>query len=168
SWSPDPMSTRPKILLTNPMQAEQQARLADQAEIVVAPNTDADTLRRMIVDVDVLVVRARLPDDIFEHQTRLKGVVRHGVGLDMIPMEQATAHKIPVANMPGSNTASVVEYCINAMFRAYRNLNALALRDPVADWALQRPHADGMRELNGQTLGIVGVGTIGGALARVA
>src|SRR5690606_9921822 len=168
SWSPDPMSTRPKILLTNPMQAEQQARLADQAEIVVAPNTDADTLRRMIVDVDVLVVRARLPDDIFEHQTRLKGVVRHGVGLDMIPMAQATAHRIPVANVPGSNTASVVEYCLNAMFYLQRNMQSLALQDPVGAWASTRPRADGMVELSGQTLGIVGVGTIGGALAKAA
>ncbi|HWK72357.1 NAD(P)-dependent oxidoreductase [Pollutimonas sp. M17] len=158
----------PKVLLTNSMQAEQQARLAAHAEVIVAPRADADTLRALVADADVLVVRAKLPDDIFDYQTRLKGVVRHGVGLDMIPMEQATARKIPVANMPGSNTASVVEYCINAMFHLQRNMSALALRDPVADWAVNRPRADGMRELNGQTLGIVGVGTIGGALAKVA
>ncbi|MGB3290459.1 MAG: NAD(P)-dependent oxidoreductase [Burkholderiaceae bacterium] len=158
----------PKVLLTNAMQAAEQARLAAHAQVVVAPRADADTLRGLVGDADVLVVRAKLPDDIFDHQTRLKGVVRHGVGLDMIPMEQATAHRIPVANMPGSNTASVVEHCINAMFYLQRNMSALALRDPVADWAACRARADGMRELNGQTLGIVGVGTIGGALARVA
>jgi D-3-phosphoglycerate dehydrogenase len=158
----------PKVLLTNPMQDAEQARLATHAQVIVAPSADADTLRAMVADADVLVVRAKLPDDIFDHQTRLKGVVRHGVGLDMIPMDQATARKIPVANMPGSNTASVVEYCINAMFYLQRNMSALALRDPVADWATNRPHADSTRELNGQTLGIVGVGTIGTALAKVA
>lgn len=158
----------PKVVLTNAMQEAEQARLAAHAQVIVAPSADADTLRSLVGDADVLVVRAKLPDDIFDHQTRLKGVVRHGVGLDMIPMEQATARKIPVANMPGSNTASVVEYCINAMFYLRRNMSSLALRDPVADWAANRPRADGMRELNGQTLGIVGVGTIGGALAKVA
>lgn len=158
----------PKVVLTNAMQEAEQARLAAHAQVIVAPSADADTLRSLVRDADVLVVRAKLPDDIFDHQTRLKGVVRHGVGLDMIPMEQATARKIPVANMPGSNTASVVEYCINAMFYLRRNMSSLALRDPVADWAVNRPRADGTYELNGQTLGIVGVGTIGGALAKVA
>ncbi|MDS1139083.1 NAD(P)-dependent oxidoreductase [Pusillimonas sp. SM2304] len=158
----------PKVLLTNPMQEAEQARLAASAQVIVAPSTDADTLRALIADADVLVVRAKLPDDIFEHQTRLKGVVRHGVGLDMIPMPQATAHRIPVANVPGSNTASVVEYCLNAMFYLQRNMQSLALQDPVGDWAPARPRADGMVELSGQTLGIVGVGTIGGALAKAA
>ena len=158
----------PKVLLTNPMQEAEQLRLAAHAQVIVAPRADADTLRAMVADADVLVVRAKLPDDIFDHQTRLKGVVRHGVGLDMIPMEQATARKIPVANMPGSNTASVVEYCINAMFYLQRNMDSLALQDPVGDWPVHRPRADSMRELNGQVLGIVGVGTIGGALAKVA
>lgn len=158
----------PKVLLTNPMQEAEQARLAASAQVIVAPGTDADTLRALIADADVLVVRAKLPDDIFEHQTRLKGVVRHGVGLDMIPMAQATAHRIPVANVPGSNTASVVEYCLNAMFYLQRNMQSLALQDPVGAWASTRPRADGMVELSGQTLGIVGVGTIGGALAKAA
>ncbi len=158
----------PKVLLTNPMQEAEQLRLAAHAQVIVAPSADADTLRAMVADADVLVVRTKLPDDIFDHQTRLKGVVRHGVGLDMIPMEQATARKIPVANMPGSNTASVVEYCINAMFYLQRNMGSLALQDPVGDWPVHRPRADSMRELNGQVLGIVGVGTIGGALAKVA
>jgi len=157
-----------KVLLTNPMQEAEQARLAASAQVVVAPSADADTLRALIADADALVVRAKLPDDIFDYQTRLKGVVRHGVGLDMIPVRQATAHRIPVANIPGSNTSSVVEYCLNAMFRLLRNMESLALRDPVRDWASVRPRADSTLELNGQTLGIVGVGAIGGALARVA
>ncbi|MGB6105033.1 MAG: NAD(P)-dependent oxidoreductase [Pusillimonas sp.] len=158
----------PKVLLTNPIQKAEQARLAASAQVIVAPNTDPDTLRALIADADALLVRAKLPDDIFEYQTRLKGIVRHGVGLDMIPMEQATAHGIPVANVPGSNTSSVVEYCLNAMFYLLRNMQSLALTDPVRDWASSRPRADSAQELNGRTLGIVGVGAIGGALSQAA
>ncbi|MBV7483355.1 D-isomer specific 2-hydroxyacid dehydrogenase family protein [Bordetella sp. BOR01] len=158
----------PNILLTNAIQQDEQARLAQNGHVVVAPNAQADTLRELVAHADVLVVRAKLPDDIFNHQKRLRGVVRHGVGLDMIPMQHATALKIPVANVPGSNTASVVEYCLNAMFYLQRNMQALALLHPVDDWLPKRARADRALELHGQTLGIVGVGAIGGALAKVA
>ncbi|OZI26367.1 hydroxyacid dehydrogenase [Bordetella genomosp. 9] len=157
----------PVVLLTDAIQADEHARLARHARVVVAPDARADTLRGLIADADVLVVRSRLPEDIFDHQTRLKGVVRHGVGVDLIPMRQADALKIPVANMPGSNTASVVEYCVNAMFHLYRNMQALALRGP-SDWNDRRAQADRTLELHERTLGIVGVGTIGSALAKVA
>lgn len=157
----------PVVLLTDAIQADEHARLARHARVVVAPDARADTLRGLIADADVLVVRSKLPEDIFDHQKRLKGVVRHGVGVDLIPMRQANALKIPVANMPGSNTPSVVEYCVNAMFQLYRNMQALALQRP-SDWGVKRPLADRTFELHGRTLGIVGVGTIGSALAKVA
>lgn len=159
---------RNKVLLANPILAEEQARLTLHADVVVAPQTDADTLRALIADADGLIVRAKLPDDIFDAATCLKGVVRHGVGLDMIPMESAAAKKIPVANIPGSNTASVAEYCLNAMFYLRRNLGDLAVDQTSLNWDAVRPHANSMSELAGQTLGIVGVGAIGGALAKVA
>lgn len=157
-----------KVLLTNSILRQEHERLARHAEVIVAPRTDGDTLRALIADVDGLIVRAKLPDDIFDYQTRLKGVVRHGVGLDMIPMGEASRKKIPVANIPGSNTASVVEYCLNAMFYLRRNLARLDLDKNKLDWDATRTPANGMSELAGQTLGIVGVGAIGGALATVA
>lgn len=157
-----------KVLLTNPILKEEHERLAQYAEVVIASSTDDDTLRALVGDADGLIVRAKLPDDIFDHQTRLKGVVRHGVGLDMIPMEQATKKKLPVANVPGSNTASVVEYCLNAMFRLRRDMGRLALDKQALDWDAVRPRANDTSELAGQTLGIVGVGAIGSALAKVA
>lgn len=159
---------RPKVLLTNPIHPAAHERLARYADIVVSPGTDAASLNRAVTDVDGLIVRARLPDDIFQHQRRLKGVVRHGVGLDMIPVEEATRAGIPVANLPGSNTASVVEYCLGMMFRFCRPVDELRLAPDAADWGARRGHADTVRELNGLTLGIVGVGAIGGQLAVAA
>lgn len=156
-----------KVLLTNPILPSEHARLAQHAKVVVAPDIQPDTLRRLIADADALIVRTKLPDDIFDHQTRLKGVVRHGVGLDMIPMAAATEHRIPVANIPGSNTASVVEYCLNAMFHFARRFTSLTLAHPVKDWAETRARGDATVELYGKTLGIVGVGAIGSALASV-
>lgn len=160
--------TKYTVLLTNDILAEQAQRLRQHANVIVAPQTDPDTLRRLVVDADALIVRAKLPDDIFDHQTRLKGVVRHGVGLDMIPMENACANKIPVANIPGCNTSSVVEYCIAAMLHVRRQLNMQRIDNGGSDWQPKRALADQMGELGGLTLGIVGVGAIGSALAKVA
>ncbi|WP_353171615.1 NAD(P)-dependent oxidoreductase [Paracandidimonas soli] len=161
-------NSRPQVLLTNPIHEQEHLRLAQAADVTVAPDTQPDTLRRLIRDAQVLIVRSKLPDDIFQHQQQLRGVIRHGVGLDMIPMAQACAHRIPVANIPGSNTASVVEYCVAAMLHFNRRLPRMLLDDPSRDWAEARRCADQAREINGLTLGIVGVGTIGRALASVA
>ena len=160
--------SKPTVLLTNDILADEDARLQLNANVIVAPATDPDTLRRLVVDADALIVRARLPDDIFDHARKLKGVVRHGVGLDMIPMASATAKKIPVANIPGCNTASVVEYCVATMLLVRRQVDQQCIDHDGSDWPEKRRLADQMSELGGQTLGIVGVGAIGGALARVA
>jgi D-3-phosphoglycerate dehydrogenase len=89
-----------------------QPVLAGHCELVLAPDTSEATLKRLIADAEGLVVRAQLPPDLFDHATKLRAVVRHGVGLDMIPVEAATARGIPVANLPGSNTQTVVKYCL--------------------------------------------------------
>jgi len=98
---------------------------------------------------------------------RLRGVVRYAVGLDMIPMEAATAKSIPVANVPGVNAEAVVEYCVSALLLLTRRMHRMnhALRS--ADWNASRAIADQGTELSGRTVGIVGVGNIGGRFAEI-
>ena len=103
------MNDKPRVLLTNPIHPAWHPVLAEQCDVVVAPDATPATLARLIVDADGLVVRSQLAPDLFDHATGLRAVVRHGVGLDMIPVSAATARGIPVANLPGSNTAAVVE-----------------------------------------------------------
>jgi len=155
-------------LLTNPIHPDIEPALAAQVDLVVAPDTSADTLRRYVGDVHGLVVRAQLPADIFDHAPHLRAVVRHGVGLDMIPMDAANQHRIPVANVPGSNTSAVVEYCVAAMLNLRRPLAAIDARLRHAGWSAARPLADHTAELDGMTCGIVGVGAIGSRLAQTA
>ena len=162
------MTAKPRVLLTNPMHPAVQPVLAQHCELVLAPDTSAATLTRLIADADALIVRAQLPPTLFDHATRLRAVVRHGVGLDMIPVEAATAKGIPVANLPGSNTQAVVEYCLAAMLQLRRGLATMDARLRSDGWAVSRPLADGGTELGGSTLGIVGVGAIGGRLAAIA
>ena len=113
--------------------------------------------------------RANVPllADAFEQPNRLRGVVRHGVGLDMIPMEAATAKGIPVANVPGSNAEAVAEFAVSGMLLIARQMHRIDrdLRDK--DWPVARAHADSSTELFSRTLGIIGMGDVGRRAAEI-
>ncbi len=162
------MTTKPVVLLTNPIHPDLRPELERHCEVRLAPDTRPETLMQWAAEAEGLMVRAQLPPQIFEAAPRLRAVVRHGVGLDMIPVDAATARGIPVANLPGSNTTAVVEYCLAAMLHLRRGLATIDGRLRSEGWARARPLADGSTELGGSTCGIVGVGAIGGRVAQVA
>lgn len=135
---------------------------------MVAPDIKSETLKGLISDCDGLIVRCQLPQDIFDGAKQLKAVVRHGVGLDFIPVDAATKKRIPVANLPGSNTNAVVEYCLAAIFYFRRHLDLIDSQLRIQGWAKARPIADPSTEIATTTLGIIGFGSIGGKLANAA
>ncbi len=160
--------SKPTVLLTDVIHPAMRSVLDEACDVVAAPDASAVTLRSLIRGADGLIVRNKLPDDIFDDAPRLRAVVRHGVGLDLIPVAAATARSIPVANLPGSNTTAVVEYCIASILHMRRDLANIDRQLRTAGWAAARPIADTGGELRGATLGIVGVGAIGTRVAEVA
>ncbi|MEI2415015.1 hydroxyacid dehydrogenase [Orrella sp. JC864] len=162
------MNDKPQVLLTNPIHPDARALLEPLAELVLAPDTAPDTLKRLAAQAQGIIVRAQLPPDIFEAAPALRGVVRHGVGLDMIPVQAATARRIPVANVPGSNTCAVVEYAISAMLNLRRPLQRMDALLRSQGWASARALADATQEIDGAACGIVGLGAIGSQMARKA
>lgn len=162
------MNLRPKVLLTGPMDPDGERLIAEVAEVVLAPDARPDTLRRLIADADVLVVRSALPADLLEHAPRLRGIVRHGVGVDMIPMAAANARRLPVANVPGSNRHAVAEHAIGAVSLVRRRSARMDALLRQAGWDTSRALADTAGELHGQVLGIVGLGEVGTRIAEIA
>ena len=159
----------PRILLTQAIHPQAQVRLAEQGEVVVAPNTSPDALRACAIGCEVLVVRAQLPDDIFDAAASLIGAVRHGAGVDMIPIAAATARGVLVANVPGVNANTVAEHVLRSILQLARRTApmTLHLRERSAGWAKARACADAGFELAGRTLGLVGFGHVGRAIARL-
>jgi D-3-phosphoglycerate dehydrogenase len=162
------LNKRCKVLLTNPIHPDFHQVLSEGCDVVVAPDTKAETLKGLISDCDGLIVRCQLPQDIFDEAHQLKAVVRHGVGLDFIPVDAATKKGIPVANLPGSNTNAVVEYCLAAIFHFRRRLGLLDSELRSQGWVKARPLADPSTEIANTTLGIIGFGSIGSKLANAA
>lgn len=158
---------RPKVVLTNPSVPVGENIIKEVADLVVAPDIKPDTLRALAADCDVLIVRTKLPDDIFERPNRLKGVVRHGAGVDLIPMESATRLGIPVANVPGANAQTVAEYVISTMLMLARATHRMDALVRTKGWDTARVISDEGVELAGKTVGIVGVGAIGKIVAKI-
>jgi len=158
---------RPRVLLTNPIDRAGAEILAPHADIALAAATDPDTLRREVRDADALVVRALLPTDLFEHAPRLRAVVRHGAGVDLIAVGAATALGIPVANVPAVNAPTVAEYVVGQFLMHAHRLASIDRTMRTAGWSAARGLADGAVELAGKTVGVVGVGAIGTEIARI-
>jgi len=157
-----------RVLLSDSIAPAGEDLLAAVAEVVRAPNSAPETLRRMAADADGVITRSKLPDDLFEAAPRVRGVVVHGTGTDLVPVERATAHGVMVANLPGINAQSAAEYCAMAMLMLARNIVGITSTLRSSAWDDARRLGSNARELTGMTLGIVGVGAIGGRLAKIA
>lgn len=159
----------PRILLTQAIGDAAMQRLAGLGEVVIADDTSAGRLKELVATAHAIVVRTQLPEGIFSVAPQLLGAIRHGAGIDMIPIAEATARGILVANVPGVNAQSVAEHVVGTMILLGRRFSRIVsdLRNPQAGWAVARAHAHSGHELSGLTLGIVGFGNVGKALARI-
>ena len=158
----------PKILSTHTLHPRAAAMLAGAGELVVASALDADTLAAEARDADIIIVRAPLPSALFERATKLRAAIRHGAGLDMVPMEAAAAAGVLVANVPGVNARSVAEYVIFAALALLRRFRMVDRDLRARGWLAGRDHTNSASELAGKTIGIVGFGAIGQAVGHIA
>ena len=94
--------------------------------------------------------------------------VRHGVGLDLIPVEHCTEYGVLVTNVPGANADAVAEFVVAQMLAGARQLQQWHAVHLAEGWKPGRALAATATELRGRTLGIVGVGAIGKRLAEIA
>jgi D-3-phosphoglycerate dehydrogenase len=158
----------PLVLSTHPLHPDAEARLDGHARLAVASGLDAETLAREAEPADVVIVRANLPPALFARQTRLRAAVRHGAGLDMIPIEAATAAGVLVANVPAVNARSVAEHVFFVAMALLRRFRMMDRDLRASGWLAGRAHAEKTGELSGRTIGIVGMGAVGSAVAGIA
>ncbi|MFN2455987.1 MAG: phosphoglycerate dehydrogenase [Pyrinomonadaceae bacterium] len=123
-----------------------------------------EELREIVRDYDALIVRSetKVTAVLMDEAVRLRAIGRAGVGVDNIDVAAATARGIVVMNAPDGNTITTAEHTIAL-------LTALARRVPQANQSLRAGRWERKRfvgvELQGKTLGIVGLGRIGRVVA---
>ncbi|MER8572722.1 hydroxyacid dehydrogenase [Mesorhizobium sp. M1338] len=157
-----------RILTTHPLHPRASAMMAGAGELVVASAIDPATLAAEARNADIVIVRAPLPPALFEGAWKLRAAIRHGAGLDMIPMEAATAAGVLVANVPAVNARSVAEHVMFAALALLRNFRVVDRDLRAKGWLAGREHANANSELAGKTIGIVGLGAVGQAVGHIA
>lgn len=158
----------PIIFSTHDLHPRPTKMLAGHGKLVVASALDPATLAREATDADIVIVRANLPPALFETAKKLRAAIRHGAGLDMIPIDAATKAGVLVANVPGANARTVAEHVLwtsMALLRKFRSVDR-DLREK--GWFAGREHANAGHDLSGRTMGIIGFGAVGGIVAEIA
>jgi len=156
-----------KVLISDPL-AKEGLEILDKAkkiEVVNKPKLPIDELKKVIKDCDALIVRSgtKVTKEIIDAAKKLKVIGRAGVGIDNVDVEAASRRGIIVMNSPGGNTISTAEQTMSLILALSRNI-------PQANASLKDKKWDRKKfkgvELFGKTLGVIGLGRIGAAVAK--
>ena len=126
-----------------------------------------DELTKALPGAHALVVRSetRVTADVMAMAPHLRVIARAGTGVDTIDVASATRRGIAVMNAPGANTVSAAEHAFGLLLALVRHI-------PPAAEAMRRGEWDRKRfegtELRGKTMGVIGLGRIGGHVAHLA
>ena len=139
----------------------------DGVEAVVQTGMSEDELAKVIGEYDGVIIRSasKISAKVLSNCGKLKGIARAGVGVDNIDIPEATKKGIIVMNTPGGNTLSAAEHTLALMLAMSRNV--VPACNSLKEGAWDRKKYIG-RQLNGKTLGIIGLGRIGMAVAAMA
>ena len=121
----------------------------------------ASQLRPYLPELDAMLAGGeRMTPDLFAIAPRLRAIARTGVGYDLIDLAAASAHKVAVTITPGTNQESVAEQTMALLLAVVRRIvpNDRAIHSGGWDRTLVAP-------IRGKTLGLIGMGRIGRAVA---
>lgn len=135
------------------------------AEVDIKLGLKPEKLKSIIGNYDALIVRSqtKVPAEIMKAGKNLKVIARAGAGVDNIDVKEATRQGILVINAPTSNTIAVAEYVFGLMLALVRHIPQANDKLKSGVWAKSEFMGT---ELRGKTLGIIGLGKIGRAVAR--
>ena len=167
------MSTKklPIVIMTHTLPREWISSLEGQCELFIGP-TDATVLDTRLVEklpqADGLFTLLTIPVTItvLRMAPKLRVISNMAVGVDNIDVEACTQRQIPVGNTPGVLTESTADLSMSLLLSMARNIPQASLDARQGRWLTWSPAGWLGMELNHSTLGIIGMGKIGKAVAR--
>ncbi len=137
----------------------------EDVEVEINQGLPPEELAGIIGQYDGMIVRSgvKVPAEVLENPGAMKVIARAGVGVDNIDVPTATARGVIVMNTPGGNTISTAELALSLMLALSRNIAPANASLKSGQW--NRKAYKGT-QLAGKTLGIVGLGRIGRAVAH--
>ena len=157
-----------RILLNDGLDKKAISNLEMLGCYVDTNHYDIEDLKEKIKEVDCIVIRSatKIRRELIDEAIKggnLKLIIRGGVGLDNIDVQYAEQNGIKVRNTPNASSSSVAEIILAHMFSLARFLNQSNITMKAGFW--KKKEYVGV-ELEGKTLGIIGMGRIGSELAK--
>ena len=155
----------PVVVIAEVLAASCAEYLAESCDVVEAAGEPRDRLLELLADAEGLVVRSgtRVDGELMDAAPQLRVVGRAGVGVDNIDLDEATQRGILVVNAPLANSVSAAEHAFGLMLSVARNIARGDASIRSGRW--DRAKFRGV-ELDGKTLGLVGMGRIGSLVAQ--
>lgn len=154
------------VLICDPTDPEAIQAIEEAGiEVDNKPDITPDELMEIIHEYECIVVRSRtkVREPLIDKAENLKAIVRAGVGLDSIDVEYAESKGIQVLNTPSASTRAVAELTVGYLFALARRIPQMMVSMREGKW--EKKKFLGF-ELHGKTLGIIGTGRIGRAVAE--
>lgn len=154
-----------KFILSHPIVPEAMQML-DGCDVQVLNSRDMAENKTEIADADAIIARiSHVTAEAIEAAKDLKVIGRTGVGYDMVDVEAATRRGIPVVLTPGANNRSVAEHTVALLFALSKNLLEGHNEQMKGNYAIRNKGVT--FELLGKTIAVLGLGAIGGEVARL-
>lgn len=160
----DVLHRRARVLICDAIADEGVDLLREHFDVDVRTDMSADELAHVIGDYEAIVVRSatKITADVLRRADRLAVIARAGAGLDTIDVEASVQRGIDVINAPDANTLAVAELTVGLLVALARNVTRGDAALKEGKWIKQDLLGSG---LAGKTLGVVGFGRIGQAVA---
>lgn len=157
-----------KVLLSKSMDPEGMKILEGKVETVELSEFETEHIKKMVSDVSGIMLRTNIQvtREIIEAAPLLKIISRTGAGVDNVDIAAASERGILVCNAPGVNSISVAEHTLALILAMAKQLKVIDEAVREGNWKIRYSSKAG--DLEGKTLGLVGLGQIGSLLAEKA
>jgi len=156
-----------KLLLSQPIHEAGMKLLEEKVEVIIAPDTSEETMRKSCKDVQGIILRttSRMSKDIITEAKNLQIISRTGAGVDNVDVRAASKRGILVCNLPGVNSLSVAEHTVAFILALAKRLRSMDESTRKDNWSSRNRYE--AVDLQGKVLGLIGAGKIGSRVARM-
>lgn len=154
-----------KVLLSKAINPAGMKVLEGKVEPIILVDSSIETTKRMVADVEGIILRTniKVTREIIDAAPNLKVISRTGVGVDNVDVDAATKKGILVCNTPGVNSSSVAEQTLALLLGLAKQLKIMDKAVCEENWKIR--NASKTVDIEGKTLGLIGIGRIGSLVA---
>lgn len=148
------------------------SEIAEQGELTVYPrSSEAEVLERIADSEAILINKCRITEDVLEHAPKLKYIGMLSTGYDVLDLEAIRQRGIAATNVPGYSSEAVAQLTFAHILEIFNAVGAHNASVQAGEWSRSPDFCytiGTIHELSGKSLGLVGFGQIGQAVAKIA